>query len=88
MSFVLLLGQDVAEDVEAPLSPLGVVFIFLAALWEGNGGEGGGGRGRERRGGREKKREEGRAGGKEGKGEFLGKLRSTYILITDLFLLS
>lgn len=37
MSFVLLLGQDVAEDVEAPLSPLGVFFFFLAAIWEGEG---------------------------------------------------
>ena len=72
MSFILLFGQDVAEDVEAPLSPLGVFFFFLAAIWEGEG------RGKERRGERgEEKRgeEEGRrTGGKEGKGECLGNL--------------
>ena len=76
MGFVLLLGQDVTEDVKAPLSPLGVVFIFLAALWEGNGEEGNGeeGNGEEGNGeegeGRRKERGE-RAGGKEGK-EFFG----------------
>ena len=86
MGFVLLLGQDVAEDVKAPLSPLGVVFTFLAALWEGNGEEGEmerRGKGEERRGGGESRRE-----GK--KGIFwvsLGVFRHT-ILIADLFLLS
>ena len=67
ISFVLLFGQDVAEDVEAPLSPLGVFFFFLAAIWEGEG------RGKERRGerGEEKRR---RTGGEEGKGECLGNL--------------
>ena len=65
MGFVLLLGQDVAEDVKAPLSPLGVDFIFLAALWEGNGEEG------------EGRRKE-RGGEQEGRKErnFWGKLRS------------
>ena len=58
MSFILLFGQDVAEDVEAPLSPLGVFFFFLAAIWEGEG------RGKEGR----------RTGGEEGKGECLGNL--------------
>lgn len=61
MSFVFLLGQDVAEDVEAPLSPLGVVFIFLAALWEGKEGERRGERGEKKRG--EKNRRERRKGG-------------------------
>ena len=71
MGFVLLLGQDVAEDVKAPLSPLGVVFIFLAALWEGNGEEGNGEEG-------EGRRKERRGGEQEGRKErnFLGKLRS------------
>ena len=70
MSFVLLLGQNVAEDVKAPLSPLGVVFIFLAALWEGRGREGKGEeKGEEKRGG--ESRREGRKGG-----IFGGKLRS------------
>jgi len=62
MSFILLLGQDVAEDVEAPFSPLGVVFIFLAAIWEGKEGERRGGeRGEKKRG--EKNRRERRKGG-------------------------
>ena len=62
MSFILLLGQDVAEDVEAPLSPLGVVFIFLAALWEGRGREGKG----------EEKGEEKRGEGRKERGNFWG----------------
>ena len=66
MSFILLLGQDVAEDVEAPLSPLGVVFFFLAAIWEGRGKERRGERGEEKRG----KEQE----GKNKKGECLGNL--------------
>lgn len=75
MGFVLLLGQDVAEDVKAPLSPLGVVFIFLAALWEGNGEEGNGEEGNGEEG--EGRRKE-RGGEQEGRKErnFLGKLRS------------
>ena len=62
MSFVLLLGQDVAEDVEAPLSPLGVVFIFLAAPWEGRG----------REGNEEEKGEEKRGEGRKERGNFRG----------------